>query len=83
MNLLHLFQQHIRESGLFQPADGLLIAISGGVDSVVLTHLCHQSGYQVSLAHMNFNSAAMKVIVMKICKGTGRQEYRSRCLYSG
>jgi tRNA(Ile)-lysidine synthase len=55
MNLLSLFQQHIRESGLFQPADKLLIAVSGGIDSVVLTNLCYQSGYHISLAHMNFS----------------------------
>ena len=55
MNLLTSFQHHIRESGLFQPSDKLLIAISGGIDSVVLTHLCHHSGYEVSLAHMNFS----------------------------
>ncbi len=54
MNLLQEFQDHIKETGLFHPPDRLLIAVSGGVDSVVLTHLCHASGYDISLAHMNF-----------------------------
>ncbi len=31
-----------------------LLACSGGVDSMVLTHLCHQSNLQFSLAHCNF-----------------------------
>ena len=54
MNLLTAFQQNIREEGLFNPADRLLIAVSGGIDSVVLTHLCHTSGNNISLAHINF-----------------------------
>ena len=33
----------------------LLIAISGGVDSVVLTHLCHKLKLDIALAHCNFN----------------------------
>ncbi len=33
----------------------LLIAISGGLDSVVLAHLCHQLNLNIALAHCNFN----------------------------
>ncbi|MEO6347402.1 MAG: tRNA lysidine(34) synthetase TilS [Aquaticitalea sp.] len=36
----------------------LLIAISGGLDSVVLTSLCHSVGLNISLAHCNFNLRA-------------------------
>ncbi len=54
MDLHKLFLQHVKEDGLFHPSDHLLIAISGGMDSVVLAHLCLQSGYTISLAHMNF-----------------------------
>ena len=36
----------------------LLLAISGGLDSVVLTHLCHQLKLKISLAHCNFNLRA-------------------------
>ncbi|MCE2705358.1 MAG: tRNA lysidine(34) synthetase TilS [Terrimonas sp.] len=34
--------------------DVLLIAISGGLDSVVLTYLCKLAGYPIELAHCNF-----------------------------
>ena len=33
----------------------LLIAISGGLDSIVLTHLCYKLKLNIALAHCNFN----------------------------
>ena len=33
----------------------LIIAISGGIDSVVLTHLCYKLNLDFTLAHCNFN----------------------------
>ncbi|MEF3079367.1 tRNA lysidine(34) synthetase TilS [Winogradskyella poriferorum] len=32
-----------------------VIAISGGIDSVVLAHLCHKLNFNFALAHCNFN----------------------------
>jgi tRNA(Ile)-lysidine synthase len=49
------FQEHINQSLPFLSKGKLLIAISGGLDSVVLTHLCHQLKLPISLAHCNFN----------------------------
>ncbi|MEP7164783.1 MAG: tRNA lysidine(34) synthetase TilS [Ferruginibacter sp.] len=54
MNLLQQFQQYISSEKLFQPKDKLLIAVSGGVDSVVLCELCEQSGFDFEIAHCNF-----------------------------
>src|SRR5688572_12370104 len=34
--------------------DKLLLAVSGGVDSVVLCELCKQAGYDFEIAHCNF-----------------------------
>jgi len=39
---------------LFTTADKLLLAVSGGIDSVVLCALCEQAGYDYVIAHCNF-----------------------------
>jgi tRNA(Ile)-lysidine synthase len=49
------FQNHINQNLPFLTKSKLLIAISGGIDSVVLTHLCHKSKLDFALAHCNFN----------------------------
>jgi len=54
MDLLKEFQQYIKQHHLFQPKDKLLLAVSGGVDSVVLCELCKQAGYDFIIAHCNF-----------------------------
>ena len=37
------------------PGHSLLLAVSGGIDSIVLCHLCKQAGFNFSIAHCNFN----------------------------
>ncbi|NCU05355.1 MAG: tRNA lysidine(34) synthetase TilS [Chitinophagaceae bacterium] len=54
MSFLSCFQQYIQQHHLFQSKDQLLLAVSGGVDSVVLVDLCAKSGYNFSIAHCNF-----------------------------
>ncbi len=53
--MLNSFQNHIDLRLPFLNKKKLLIAISGGVDSVVLTHLCHKLRFNIALAHCNFN----------------------------
>lgn len=52
--MLFKFQEHLSENLPFLKEKKLLLAISGGLDSMVLAHLLKQSGYYVSLAHCNF-----------------------------
>lgn len=53
-SILERFKEFIAKENLFQPASGLLVAVSGGVDSVVLCELCHKCGLDFSIAHCNF-----------------------------
>ena len=54
MHLLQKFIEFIKKENLFQPKDKLLLAVSGGVDSVVLCELCKQAGFDFVIAHCNF-----------------------------
>jgi tRNA(Ile)-lysidine synthase len=54
MELFEKFIAYIKKENLFQSTDKLLLAVSGGVDSVVLCALCKQAGYNFSIAHCNF-----------------------------
>ncbi|MDW3194482.1 MAG: tRNA lysidine(34) synthetase TilS [Cytophagales bacterium] len=65
-------QAFIQQRKLFKSNDHLLIAVSGGVDSMTLLHLLVQLGYQVSVAHMNFGlrgeaSDQDEALVTEIC----------------
>ncbi len=54
MELFEKFIAFIKKENLFQPKDKLLLAVSGGVDSVVLCNLCKQAGYDFVITHCNF-----------------------------
>lgn len=54
MNLSPGFLQYIKQQELFTNNDQLLLAVSGGVDSTVLCHLCVAAGFTFSIAHCNF-----------------------------
>ncbi len=53
--MLNKFLQYIADKHLLQKNDRILLAISGGIDSVVLCHVLHQAGFEVGLAHCNFS----------------------------
>jgi tRNA(Ile)-lysidine synthase len=54
VNLLQRFKEYVADEKLFQPNDKLLLAVSGGVDSIVLCELCKQAGFDFVIAHCNF-----------------------------
>ncbi len=52
--MVQKFKEHININFPFLKDKKLLIAISGGVDSVILTHLFSELNFDISLAHCNF-----------------------------
>ncbi len=55
MSLLQRFKDYISNHQLFNKSDHLLVAVSGGVDSVILCYLLKDSGAYFSIAHCNFS----------------------------
>ena len=77
------FKTHIETALSFLTESKLLIAISGGIDSVVLTHLCHKLGLNVTLAHCNFNlrgeeSDADEAFVAQLAEQLGLEVFAQR-----
>ncbi|MFC0604450.1 tRNA lysidine(34) synthetase TilS [Winogradskyella pulchriflava] len=54
-HMLKQFRKHIDIHFGFLKESRIIIAISGGVDSVVLAHLCKALNLNFALAHCNFN----------------------------
>jgi tRNA(Ile)-lysidine synthase len=77
--MLHAFVSFINEKQLFAPTDRLLLAVSGGIDSVVLAELCRQAGFTFGIAHCNFqlrgiDSEGDEIFVQELA-----QNYRVEC----
>lgn len=53
-DLLTRFEEHVRKNDLFRKGDLLFLAVSGGLDSVVLTDLVHSMGMSFVILHVNF-----------------------------
>lgn len=53
--MLNRFFEFVKEKQLFEPHQKVLLAISGGIDSMVLLHLFEKSGFEFGIIHCNFN----------------------------
>src|SRR5690554_6154774 len=54
MEILDRFAAFIKSEGLCQTEDRILLAVSGGMDSMLLLHLFSSAGYALGVAHCNF-----------------------------
>lgn len=52
--MLQAFKDYIHSTKLFQQTDRILLAVSGGVDSVAMVRLCKDAAIDFGIAHVNF-----------------------------
>lgn len=53
--MLERFKQFIVEQHLFSEEQEVLLAVSGGRDSVAMADMMHRAGYRFAIAHCNFH----------------------------
>ena len=53
--MLEQFRKYIESHHLINKGDRILVALSGGVDSMVLAELLRKEGYDIAFAHCNFH----------------------------
>ena len=81
--LIEKFQEYITRNELFSKQDKILLTVSGGVDSMVLMSLCVNSGYNVGVAHCNFQlrgteSDEDEILVLERARKYGIECYNRR-----
>lgn len=83
INLFQRFEDYIEQNNMVDKSDKILLTVSGGVDSMVLMSLFVKAGYNVGVAHCNFQlrgeeSDEDEVMVMKRCESYGIPLYNKR-----
>jgi tRNA(Ile)-lysidine synthetase-like protein len=58
--MLQKFKNHLLQNFQFLNGKKLLLATSGGIDSMILLHLFQQLEYEIAIAHCNFQLRAME-----------------------
>lgn len=53
--MIEEFRKYIEENSLISKSDKVLLAVSGGIDSMVMAHLFLSGRHNVGIAHCNFN----------------------------
>ena len=54
MELIDRFEDYVKSHSLFSRSQRILLAVSGGVDSMVMMSLFSECGYNAGVAHCNF-----------------------------
>ena len=83
--MLKEFKAFIETENLFSQEDKVLLAVSGGIDSVVMAELFHLAGYSFGIAHCNFSlrgkeSEGDEAFVEKLAKNYHVPFYRKKFL---
>ena len=81
--MLKQFEQYRKERKIFSGHEKILLAVSGGIDSVVMLHIFKKLKYNIAVAHCNFQlrgkeSDGDEQFVINLCKAAGIKLYRKK-----
>lgn len=81
--MLDRFKEIIDQRSLCTMKDRVLLAVSGGKDSMVMLNLFHQAGYSIGVAHCNFQlrgaeADSDEAFVHKVCEELKVPYYSTR-----
>ena len=81
--MLKQFLNHIHQNNLFKPGSKILLAVSGGLDSMVMLHLFSEAGFSFGVAHCNFqlrgeDSQRDEAFVKQACSDKNLKFYSNR-----
>lgn len=81
--MINRFTTYIADNRLFDASDKVLLAISGGIDSMVMWKLFEESRYNFAIAHCNFqlrgdDSDADEQLVRQVAEETGARLFVTR-----
>ncbi len=82
LSVVEQLLNHINRFALCKNTDKILLAVSGGLDSMVMLHLMRKAGFHVAVAHCNFqlrglDSNSDEDHVREACEKTGVQFHSS------
>jgi tRNA(Ile)-lysidine synthase len=81
--MLASFKDFISDNELFDVDDRIMLAVSGGLDSMVMLDLFRESAYRIAVAHCNFQlrgteSDADEQLVKEFCQHAGIPVFSKR-----
>jgi tRNA(Ile)-lysidine synthase len=76
LSVVEQLLNHINRYALCKTTDKILLAVSGGLDSMVMFHLLNKAGFSLAVAHCNFQlrgeaSEADEALVRETCQTVG------------
>lgn len=77
------FEEYRKQNNIFKRNDSILLAVSGGIDSVVMLDLFVRGKYNIAVAHCNFQlrgkeSDGDEWYVEDLCRSSGIKLYKKR-----
>ncbi len=81
-------KDHINTLNLFDKSDKILVAVSGGKDSIALAHFLSENGFDIGIAHVNFHlrgdeSDADEAFVHLFAQSLGVPFHLHHCEFDG